>query len=866
MSVQTPMKQQYNALKSQHSDCLLFFRLGDFYEMFDDDARTASRELDLALTTRDRNKSAEEQTPMCGVPYHSAEAYIGRLISKGYKVAICEQLDDPAETRGLLTRDVVRIISPGTVTEGSMLQEGRSNYLASLWLEGDAGAVCFADISTGEMYVSCYERDAVNHLSNELARFHPREAVISPGAEENEVLHTLLYEQLRISVETGGERFDEDAAVRRLLLQFHVSELSALDLEGEDSGVRAAGALLAYIEETQKIDLGNIAGLDLVRSGKYMELDYATLRSLELCQNLRTDEKKGSLLWVLDETRTPMGARMLRSWVERPLLNPAAIRHRLGAVKELVDNAVLRGELTAALRRFGDLRRLVCRCVYATANAKDLRALGEYCAAIPGVKLVLSSARSGYLTEIAALDPLEDITNLVSLSIADEPPISVRDGDLLRSGYNGEVDRLRQLKKNGKKMLVELADRERERTGIKKMKVGYNKVFGYYLDVPNSAGEVTLPPEYIRRQTLVNAERYVTPELKKLEEDLVGAADRLNALEYSIFCEIRAKAALEVHRVQATSDALAQLDCLCALAETAVRRGYCMPEVDMGRTLHIVGGRHPVVEAAQPDTPFVPNDTLLNDRGDLVAVVTGPNMAGKSTYMRQTALIVLMAQIGSFVPARSATVGVIDRVFTRIGASDDLSSGQSTFMVEMNEMANILKYATDRSLLILDEIGRGTSTYDGMAIARAVLEHCADKKRLGAKTMFATHYHELAALEGVLPGVVNYNITAKKQGGSLIFLRKIVRGCADDSYGIEVAKLAGIPNSVIERAKSCLKELEQGAGAPETGRAAPAEDQMTLADVGADEVRDILQRLDLDTITPLEALNLLWKLKKKVVS
>ena len=863
MAELTPMKQQYNAIKAQYADCLLFFRLGDFYEMFDEDARVASKELDLALTTRDRGKPAEEQTPMCGVPYHSAEAYIGRLIAKGYKVAICEQMEDPALAKGLVTRDVIRIITPGTVTESSMLEEGKSNYIAAVCLLPGSGAVCFADVSTGEMCVSGFGEDAANHVINELGRFAPREAVLNDAAMENCAVTDFLTKRLGAMTERRTEEFEHLSACARVCEQFHAASIDALGLDGETAAVGAAGALLAYLEETQKFDLSHISALEVMGTSRYMELDYTTLRNLELTESLRTGEKKGSLLWVLDQTKTPMGGRLLRSWVERPLLNPTAIRRRLNAVQELFSDNVLRGELIHHLRGIGDMRRLVGRCVYGTANGKDVKALGEYCAALPELCALLQNAGSAFLREIAGMDVLSDVADLAARAIADDPPFSVREADILRPGYDAEVDRLRALKKNGKQTVLELEERERQKTGIKKLKVGYNKVFGYYIDIPKSAGDVEVPAEYIRKQTLVSNERYFTPELKELEENLLSAGDRLNDLEFELFCAVRTQVAEQVRRVQAAADSVAALDCLCSLAEVAVRNGYCMPEVDLGSALRITAGRHPVVEAAQKDVPFVPNDTQLNDTTDLVAIVTGPNMAGKSTYMRQTALITLMAQMGSFVPAKSALIGIVDRVFTRIGASDDLAAGQSTFMVEMNEMANILKYATSRSLLILDEIGRGTSTYDGMAIARAVLEYCADKRRLGAKTMFATHYHELSALEGSLPGVVNYNITAKKQGGRLIFLRKIVRGAADDSYGIEVAKLAGVPEGVINRAKSYLKELEAG-GARLGVEPAEASDQISLTDMGADEVRRRLQALDVDSMTPLEAMTVLYELKKKI--
>ncbi|MGN1001660.1 MAG: DNA mismatch repair protein MutS [Oscillospiraceae bacterium] len=862
MAELTPMKMQYNAIKEQYDDCLLFFRLGDFYEMFDEDAKLASRELDLALTTRDRGKPPEEQTPMCGVPYHSAEAYIGRLIAKGYKIAICEQTEDPALAKGLVTRDVIRVITPGTVTETSMLEEGRSNYLAAVYLDSTGGAVCFADISTGEFCVSAFTESAVSHLLNELGRFSPREAVLSAGAMDCPEIRDFLTRRLDAMLEKGDGRFDYMSCAALVCERFGAGSVDELGFDGE-SAVCAAGALLSYIEETQKFDLSHINTIQVMGGDKFMELDYTTLRNLELTQSLRTGEKKGSLLWVLDQTRTPMGGRMLRSWVERPLLNPTAISRRLNAVNELYGDTVTRQELIHRLRDMGDMRRLVGKAVYGTANGRDLKALGTYCALLPGLVRLLDGVSSRMLRDIAAMDTLDDVAETIGAAIADDAPFSVREGGILRPGYHEEVDYLRSVRDNGAQMVRDLEAREREKTGIKKLKVGYNKVFGYYIDIPRSAGDVEIPEEYIRKQTLVSNERYFTPELKELENTLLNAGDRLAQLEYELFSQVRETVAAQVERIQAAADAVAELDCLCSLAEVAVRNNYCMPQVDLGREINIREGRHPVVEVTRKDALFVPNDTLLNDSGDRVAIVTGPNMAGKSTYMRQTALITLMAQMGSFVPAKSASIGIVDRVFTRIGASDDLAAGQSTFMVEMSEMANILKYATGKSLLILDEIGRGTSTYDGMAIARAVLEYCADPKKLGAKTMFATHYHELSALEGSLPGVKNYNITAKKQGGKLIFLRKIVPGAADDSYGIEVAKLAGVPEAVIAKAKGYLRELESAGAAPQVEKAAPS-GQISLTDVGTDQVRERLRALDPDTMTPLEALAALYELKKKV--
>ena len=864
MAELTPMKRQYNEIKAQYKDCLLFFRLGDFYEMFNEDAVLASKELDLALTTRDRSvENPDERMPMCGVPYHSAEAYIARLICKGYKVAICEQTEDPALAKGLVKRDVIRIITPGTVTESSMLEEGRSNWLAAVYLSAGEGGAAFCDVSTGEFCCAAFANDAPRHLVNELGRFSPREVLLSPGAREQAEVWDFVTKKLSAMPEQGAESFEYLAAAALLCEQFGLSDVDAAGLGDQPGAVCAAGALLDYLRRTQKFDLGHIRRLDVFYGGRYMELDYVTRRNLELTESLRSGEKKGSLLWVLDRTRTPMGGRLLRAWVERPLLSVVAIKRRLAAVGELTRDNVLRGELMTGLREIGDMQRLIGRAVYGTASGRDLRTLCNCAAALPRLKELLKDVKCLELRDIAALDALEDLRYEIDRAICDDPPFSVREGGILRPGYSEELDRLRDVRDNGARLVQELEARERERTGIKKLKVGYNKVFGYYIDVPKSAGLENVPDDYIRKQTLVSNERYFTPELKELENTLLTARERINELEYRYFCEVRDSVAAKVGRVQQASDAVARLDVLCSLAEAAVRNNYCCPEIDASRSLHIVQGRHPVVEQAVKDVLFVPNDTLLNDDTDRVAIVTGPNMAGKSTYMRQTALIVLMAQMGSFVPAKSAEIGVVDRVFTRIGASDDLASGQSTFMVEMRETAEILRSATASSLLILDEIGRGTSTFDGMAIARAVLEYCADKRKLGAKTMFATHYHELSALEGELAGVRNYNITAKKQGGELVFLRKIVRGAADDSYGIEVAKLAGLPDTVIRKAKDYLKELEVGAPAQAERAKAPASDQLSFSDVGGDEVRETLCAVDLNTLTPIEAMNLLYQLQQK---
>ena len=860
----TPMMKQYLEIKEQNKDSILFFRLGDFYEMFNEDAQLASRELDLTLTTRDRGKAAEDQTPMCGIPYHSSDAYIARLIAKGYKVAICEQTEDPALAKGLVKRDIIRVITPGTVIDSACLDDRRGNFLCGIFLDGQNAGAAFCDMTTGHTHVTAFSGDdRAEHLYNELSRFSPAEAVLSAGAYDNGELVEYLRDKLSCAVERGENRFELKACEKAIRAQFGEERFASLPRNNPAASL-ALGALLSYLHETQKTDLSYIKDLEYYEQGRFMELDLSARRNLELTETIRAKEKRGSLLWVLDKTKTPMGGRLLRAWVERPLLSPVQIRRRLGAVEELVGDSVLRGELIRCLREIGDMQRLVSRAVYGSANGRDLHALALCCAQLPNLTALLKDVHSAALRDIAQMDTLADLCARIDRAICDEPPFSVRGGGILRQGYSEEVDRLRNVRDHGAQTVAELEQRERERTGAKKLKVGYNKVFGYYIDIPNSAGVTELPDDYIRKQTLVSSERYFTHELKDLENTLLTARERIAELEYTLFNEVRQLVAGEVARVQAAADAVARLDALCSLAETAVKNHYVCPEVDLSRTLDIREGRHPVVEQAQKDSLFVPNDTFLNDADDRVAIVTGPNMAGKSTYMRQTALIVLMAQMGSFVPAKSAVIGVVDRVFTRIGASDDLAAGQSTFMVEMSEMANILRHATAQSLLILDEIGRGTSTYDGMAIARAVLEYCADPRRLGAKTMFATHYHELTALEQTLPGVRNYNITAKKQGGTLLFLRKIVAGAADDSYGIEVAKLAGVPDAIITKAKTYLRELESGA----TELAAPAHAaqdaaQMTLGDAAGDEIAEELRSIDLNTITPLEAMRLLFELQQK---
>ena len=857
----TPMQRQYQEIKERNKDCILFFRLGDFYEMFNEDAKTAARELDLTLTTRDRGKPKEEQTPMCGVPYHSVDAYIARLVQKGYKVAICEQMQDPATTKGLVERDITRIVTPGTVTESCMLDENKNNYIGCICGQGGKFGLAFCDVSTGAFFSTvCTDAQSV---ASELGRFSPSEVIrFGPGVDL-EPIEDALFRRLSCCVGEGtAEEFRYEDA--ESLLESHFkANLSQLGLTGLNSAVCACGALLRTLIRLQKNDCAHIRELQYYTSGRFMELDMDARRNLELTETMRSKEKKGTLLWVLDKTHTAMGGRMLRSWLEKPLLDPAEITRRHSAVEELVDNMIIRGELQEALRDVTDLERVMTRIVTGTVNARDLLGLARGFRALPLVKAQLSQMESPLLKKLnAAIDDLTDCADLIENTIVDEPPLTIREGGIIRKGANADADRLRDIMEGGSGTIAAIEASEREKTGIRTLKVGFNRVFGYYIEVSKSFMD-QVPASYVRKQTLANCERYITQELKELENQVLTAKDRLTALEYQIFTKLREHLARQASRVQLTAAAVAATDALCSLAAVAVQRGYCRPEITLGREIHIDSGRHPVVEAMLRDSLFVPNDTDIGREDNQVAIITGPNMAGKSTYMRQVALIVLMAQMGSFVPAKSATIGLVDRVFTRIGASDDLASGQSTFMVEMAEVATILKYATSRSLLILDEIGRGTSTYDGMAIARAVLEYAASPKRLGAKTLFATHYHELSSMEDKLPNVKNYNIAVKKRGDQMIFLRKIVPGATDDSYGIEVAKLAGIPNVVINRAREILAELEADIGKPAAPAAAPQpDDQISWLDMQGQQVIAALEGITVETLTPIEAMNELYKLKK----
>ena len=862
MAEMTPMMRQYLEIKEQNKDAILFFRLGDFYEMFNEDARVASQELDLTLTSRDRGKPEEERVPMCGVPYHSCDGYIARLIAKGYKVAICEQTEDPALAKGLVKRDIIRVVTPGTV-DASMLPGSGANYICGIYLDEEAAGLCFCDVTTGKTHATAFSGgERMNHIANELGRFSPSEAVLNDQAYSHKELLSLLRDKFGCRANNCGERrFQLDGAARLVEKQYGREAAAGVP---RAAAVMALGGLLSYLYETQKTDLSHIRDLEYYEEGRFMELDLAARRNLELTATLRGKEKRGSLLWVLDKTKTAMGARCLRSWLERPLLSVTAINRRLSAVEALVRDTVNREELILALTGINDMERLIGRIVYGSAGGRDMASLRASLQRLPELKVRLAPFSAGRLGELGEqLDELGDVCGLLCRAIVDEPPFSVREGGFIRPGYDSEVDRLHDILSGGKGVIAQVEAREREKTGIKSLKVGYNKVFGYYIEVSKSYYD-QVPGDYIRKQTLAGCERYITQELKDLEHTILTASDRVVALEYDLFTRLRETVGAQMGRIQATAAAIAELDALGSLAAAAVQYNYCRPTVDDSGVIEIHDGRHPVVERVLKDSLFVPNDTYMGQEANRVAIITGPNMAGKSTYMRQVALISLMAQVGSFVPARSARLGVVDRIFTRIGASDDLAAGQSTFMVEMTEVADILKHATSSSLLILDEIGRGTSTFDGMSIARAVLEYCADRKKLGCKTLFATHYHELTELEDTLTGVKNYSIAIRSRGDELIFLRKIIPGGADRSYGIEVAKLAGLPDTVVKKARAILKELESAAGHAPRLLAAPPSDQVSMEALGEAEVIDRLRRTQPDTLTPIEAMGLLYELKQKL--
>ena len=859
MAELTPMMRQYFEIKEKHRDCILFFRLGDFYEMFFEDAKLASKELDLTLTTRDRGKAKEEQTPMCGVPYHSVEAYIARLVQKGYKVAISEQMELPAQAKGLVKRDITRIVTPGSVVESIMLDETKNNYFACVFGQKGRYGLSFCDVSTGAFYATFAEGEqAMDRVISELGQYAPSEVLRGGEAAEDEALNEALRERLSCCASVGSKELFDSILTEETVCKHFERSLNALGLRDYEEVWRSAGALLRTLKELQKASLAHVRNLEFYIHGRYLELDITARRNLELTETLRGGEKRGSLLWVLDSTKTPMGTRLLRNWMERPLLNPKRITRRLDAVEELTKDTLLRQTLLEQLRGISDLERVMARISTGVANARDLLALRNGCEPLPALEETLNQLKSPLFDAVREeFNSLRDVHHFIELSIAEDAPFTLREGGIIKAGYNEELDHLRDIVSGGKDTLARIEAEEKEKTGIKTLKVGYNRVFGYYIEV--SKGQVQLVPDtYIRKQTLTTGERYITPELKELESTILSAKDQIEAFEYELFVGMRELLATYAPLVQRTASAIACLDVIGCFADTAVRLNYCKPEVDLSGELDIREGRHPVVEQTQKFPLFVPNDTLLDTGSNRTAIITGPNMAGKSTYMRQVALTVLMAQMGSFVPAKSARIGIVDRIFTRIGASDDLSSGRSTFMVEMSEVAAILRHATTRSLLILDEIGRGTSTFDGMAIARAVLEYVTDKHRLGAKTLFATHYHELTDLEQEIEGVKNYHIAVRKRGEEVVFLRKILPGMAEGSFGVEVAQLAGLPQKVVQRARLLLRQMEQGVATRTVTVAAP--DQISITSLENDAIRKKLETIAVETMTPLEAMNALYEL------
>ena len=870
MAELTPMMQKYMDTKAEYPGCILFYRLGDFYEMFFEDAVTVSRELELTLTGK--SCGLEERAPMCGVPYHAVDGYLNRLVAKGYKVAICEQTEDPKQAKGLVRREVVRVVTPGTILDSQMMDESRNNYIMCIVYLADRYGVSVADVSTGDYFVT--ELPDGGKLKDEIFKFTPSEIICNESFYMSGMDLDDLKDRLKIALYALDAWYFDDALCRKNLLEhFQVKTLDGLGLGDLDCGVISAGALLQYLLETQKNNLAHMTRITPYTTGKYMMLDSSTRRNLE----------RGSLLWVLDKTRTAMGARTLRKYVEQPLIEQGEIERRLDAVAELKDAAISREEIREYLSPVYDLERLITKITYGTANPRDLTAFSGSLEMLPHVRYILEEMHSDLLCQVREnLDTLEDLCSLVQSAIAEEPPLAMKEGNIIRDGYNQEVDTLRRAKSEGKGWLARLEEEEREKTGIKNLKIKYNKVFGYYLEVTNSYKNM-VPDYFTRKQTLANAERYITPELKDLEDTILGAEDKLYALEYELYCTVRDTIAGEVERIQRTAGAVAELDVFSTLALVAERNHYVRPQINGKGVIDIKDGRHPVVEQMIPDGSFICNDTFLNDKKQRISIITGPNMAGKSTYMRQTALIVLMAQIGSFVPAAKADIGLVDRIFTRVGASDDLASGQSTFMVEMTEVANILRNATAKSLLILDEIGRGTSTFDGLSIAWAVVEYISDARLLGAKTLFATHYHELTELEGKIEHVNNYCIAVKEKGDDIVFLRKIVKGGADKSYGIQVAKLAGVPDLVISRAKEIVEELSDG---DITGRVSEIAvkcpqkpqkkvksrkydevdlTQFSLFDtVQDDDVLEELKNIDVGNLTPIDALNTIYRLQNKL--
>ena len=873
----SPMMQEYCKTKEEYKDCILFYRLGDFYEMFFDDALLVSKELELTLTGKDCG--LEERAPMCGIPFHAADTYINRLIERGHKVAICEQVEDPKKAKGLVKRAVIRVVTPGTTLDATSLDESKNNYLMSIVSIADRFGCAIADITTGDCFLT--EVPNSQKLVDEINKFSPAEIICNDSFFMSGVDTDDLKERLGICIfSLDAWYFDDDTCRKELREHFHVTNLEGLGISDYDSGIIAAGALFLYLKETQKTALSQMTTIRPYTAERYMLIDSSSRRNLELVETLREKQKRGSLLWVLDKTKTAMGARTLRSFVEQPLIDAEEINRRLEALEELNEKPMLRDEIREYLNPVYDLERLVSRISFKSANPRDMVAFASSLEMIPYIKQVLKDFQAPILKEIYEdMDSLEDITDLIKHAIVDEPPLAQKDGGIIREGFNEDVDKFRSARTDGKKWLTELETKERERTGIKSLKIKYNRVFGYALEVTNTFKEL-VPENYIRKQTLANAERYITEELKNLENMILGAEDKLYALEYELFSNVRDKVGQEVIRIQRTAKAIAGLDVFASLALVAERNHYVRPKVNEGGIIDIKGGRHPVVEQMIDNDMFIANDTYLDNTKKRVSIITGPNMAGKSTYMRQTALIVLMAQIGSFVPADKAVIGIVDRIFTRVGASDDLASGQSTFMVEMTEVANILRNATAKSLLILDEIGRGTSTFDGLSIAWAVIEHISNTKLLGAKTLFATHYHELTELEGKIPGVNNYCIAVKERGDDIVFLRKIVKGGADKSYGIQVAKLAGVPDSVLDRAKELVDELvhtditstfkDLAENSRKTKPKAVHYDEVDLEQISLfDTVQDQdiieeLKNLDITMLTPMDAMNTLYRLQNKL--
>ena len=858
----SPMMQQYLSMKDEHRDQILMFRLGDFYEMFFDDAVTASRELELTLTGRDCG--LPDRAPMCGVPYHSVENYIARLVKKGYKVAICEQMENPALAKGMVKRDIVRVVTPGTLMEANMLEEGSNNYICSLCPAGERCGLAFADISTGSVLVT--EVSGEMAAINELGKYAPHEVIYAEELPQLRSVVGFLKDRLCCAAQAGDrDAYTEETAKKLVTEQFGADTVTRL--AGTPLAVRALGGLMAYLRVTQFTGLERLLEAKSYLPQEYMRLDVAARRNLELTETMRSREKRGTLFWVLDKTKTSMGRRLLRSSIEQPLLSVNAINRRLNAVTELTRNSILISELAAALDGVYDLERLMTRVVYGNPPVKDMIALGATTARLPAIKELLGEVQCALLREIEQnIDPLEDVARLIGSAIDPDSDIPLKEGGVIREGYDKQLDEARHLSKDIRGILAEIEEREKDATGIRTLRIGYNRVFGYYIEVSNSFKD-QVPAHYIRKQTLTNAERYITEEIKELEERVLHAQQEAIDRAAELYEQVRATVAAELPRIQQTAAAVAGLDMLCSLATVALNNNYCCPTVDLSDEIEISEGRHPVVEQLLDGAPFVPNDTKLNNRENQIAVLTGPNMAGKSTYMRQVALIVLMAQVGSFVPAASAHIGIVDGIYTRVGASDDLTTGQSTFMVEMSEVAGILREATEKSLLILDEIGRGTSTYDGMSIARAVIEYIADRKKLGAKTLFATHYHELTELEELIPCVKNYNVAVKKRGEDIVFLRRIIPGGVDESYGIEVSKLAGFPRWVIDRAYEVLSSLEEGQTVSEAKvktRAKPKEEseQLYFIDEKAEAIKKRLRGADPNTLTPIEALNLIYELKK----